>query len=55
MTGKTIRFFLADGDPTGILLAEISDWTGKVVVAPRFQLGGNHRGAGHASRCGLGE
>jgi hypothetical protein len=23
MTGKTIRIFLADGEPTGILLAEI--------------------------------
>ena len=38
MTGKTIRIFLADGEPTGILLAEISNWTGKVVVAPRSQL-----------------
>jgi len=25
MTGKTIRIFLADGEPTGILLAEISN------------------------------
>ena len=38
MTGKTIRIFLADGEPTGILLAEISNWTGKVLVAPRSQL-----------------
>ena len=38
MTGKTIRMFLADGEPTGILLAEISNWTGKVLVAPRSQL-----------------
>lgn len=30
MTGKTIRIFFADGEPTGILLAEISDWTGTV-------------------------
>ena len=37
-TGKTIRIFLADGEPTGILLAEISNWTGKVLVAPRSQL-----------------
>jgi len=36
--GKTIRIFLADGEPTGILLAEISNWTGKVIVAPRSQL-----------------
>ena len=38
MIGKTIRIFLADGEPTGILLAEISNWTGKVLVAPRSQL-----------------
>ena len=38
MTGKTIRIFLADGEPTGILLAEISNWTGKVPVAPNSQL-----------------
>ena len=37
LTGKTIRIFLADGEPTGILLAEISNWTGRVVVAPRSQ------------------
>jgi hypothetical protein len=36
--GKTIRIFLADGEPTGIFLAEISYWTGKVLVAPRSQL-----------------
>ena len=35
MTGKTICIFLADGEPTGILLAEIRNWTGKVPVAPR--------------------
>ena len=38
MVGKTIRIFLADGEPTGILLVEISNWTGKVLVAPRSQL-----------------
>jgi len=38
MTAKIIRIFLADGEPTGILLAEISNWTGKVLVAPRSQL-----------------
>jgi hypothetical protein len=37
-TGKTIRIFLADGEPIGILLAEISNWTGKLLVAPRSQL-----------------
>ena len=40
MNGKTIRIFLADGEPTGILLAhaEIGNWTGKVIVALRSQL-----------------
>jgi len=38
MTGKTIRIFLADGEPSGFLLAEISNWTGKLLVAPRSQL-----------------
>lgn len=38
MSGKTIRIFLADGEPTGVLLAEIGNWTGEVLVAPRSQL-----------------
>jgi len=38
MAGTTTRIFLADGEPTGILLAEISNWTGKVLPAPRSQL-----------------
>ena len=35
---KTICIFLADGEPTGILLTETSNWTGKVLIAPRSQL-----------------
>lgn len=31
MTGKSIRIFLPDGVPTGLLLAEIPNWTGKVL------------------------
>ena len=38
MPGKNTRIFLADGEPTGILLAEISNSTGKVLVVPRSQL-----------------
>ena len=38
LSARTIRIFLADGEPTGILLAEMSNWTGKVLVAPRSQL-----------------
>ena len=36
--GRTIRIFLADGSPSGILTAEIMNWTGKVIVAPRTRL-----------------
>jgi Domain of unknown function (DUF4357) len=36
--GKTIKVFLADGNPNGVLTAEIFNWTGKVLVAPRSQL-----------------
>jgi hypothetical protein len=38
MTGKTIRLYLVDGTPTGVLTAEIMNWTGKIIVAPRSQL-----------------
>jgi len=38
VNGKSTRALLADGEPTGILLAEIRNWTGKVLVAPRSQL-----------------
>jgi len=38
VSGRTIRIFLADGEPIGILLAEISNWTGNVLVAPLSQL-----------------
>lgn len=36
--GKTIRIYLIDGVPTGALLAEIINWTGRVLVFPRQQL-----------------
>lgn len=35
LKARTIRIFLADGAPTGGLTAEIMNWTGKVIVAPR--------------------
>ena len=38
MSGKSIRLFLVDGRPTGLLVAEVSNWTGKILVAPRAQL-----------------
>ena len=36
--GRQIRIYLVDGVPTGVLTAEIINWTGKIVVAPRSQL-----------------
>lgn len=38
MKGRTVRIFLVDGIPSGVLTAEIMNWTGKVTVAPRTQL-----------------
>lgn len=38
MNGKTIRLYLVNGSPTDILTAEIINWTGKIIVAPRAQL-----------------
>ncbi len=36
--GRSIRLYLADGTPTGIITAEIMNWTGHVMVAPRSRL-----------------
>lgn len=36
--GKSMRLYLVDGTPTGMLAAEIMNWTGKVVVFSRSQL-----------------
>lgn len=36
--GKSIRLFLVDGTPGGIITAEIMNWTGHVVSAPRSRL-----------------
>lgn len=38
MAGRSIRIFLVDGIATSIMTAEIMNWTGKVLVAPRSQL-----------------
>lgn len=37
-TGRSIRLFLVDGTPTGIITAEIMNWTGHVLSAPRNNL-----------------
>jgi len=36
--GKSIRLYLANGTPGGLLTAEIMNWTGHVVAAPRSEL-----------------
>ncbi|MBD2498761.1 GIY-YIG nuclease family protein [Nostoc sp. FACHB-280] len=38
MSGRSIRIFLVDGTATGIMTAEIMNWTGKIIVSPRSQL-----------------
>ncbi len=37
--GRTVRLFLVDGTPGGLVTAEIMNWTGHVIVAPRSSLG----------------
>jgi hypothetical protein len=37
-SGKSVKLFLADGTPGGLLTAEIMNWTGHVVAAPRSDL-----------------
>jgi len=36
--GRSIRLFLADGTPGGIITAEIMNWTGHAMFAPRSRL-----------------
>jgi hypothetical protein len=36
--GRSIRLYLADGTPLGLITAEILNWTGHVIVAPRTRL-----------------
>ncbi len=37
--GRTVRLFLVDGTPCGLVTAEIMNWTGHVIAAPRSSLG----------------
>ncbi|GAB2776574.1 GIY-YIG nuclease family protein [Nocardioides salsibiostraticola] len=36
--GRSVRLFLADGTPGGLVTAEIMNWSGHVLMAPRSQL-----------------
>jgi hypothetical protein len=38
LTGRTIKLFLVDGEPDGMLTAEIMNWTGHVLHAPRSRI-----------------
>lgn len=38
ITGRSIRLFLVDGAPSGLLTAEIMNWTGHVMTGPRSKL-----------------
>ncbi len=38
MLGRSIRIYLVDGDATGLLTAEVMNWSGKLLVAPRTRL-----------------
>lgn len=37
--GRTIRLFLVDGTSTGLITAEIMNWSGHALVAPRSRIG----------------
>jgi hypothetical protein len=36
--GRSIRLYLVDGTPNGLITAEIVNWTGHVILAPRSRL-----------------
>lgn len=36
--GRTLKLFLVDGTPTGVITAELGNWSGKAIVAPRIAL-----------------
>ncbi|MCC9601004.1 hypothetical protein LOC67_10650 [Stieleria sp. JC731] len=38
MAGRSIRIFLVDGEESGLLTAEVMNWSGKLLVAPRTKL-----------------
>jgi hypothetical protein len=38
LSGRTVRLFLADGLPHGIVVADVGNWNGKALAAPRGRL-----------------
>ena len=51
-SGKSIKLFLADGTPQGLIVAEIMNWTGQALSAPRTRLA-DLLGRTEASRTGV--
>jgi hypothetical protein len=37
-SGRSVRLFLADGTPQGLVMAEVMNWTGQALSAPRARL-----------------
>lgn len=50
--GRTVRLFLAEGLPQGIVIADVGNWNGKALAAPRGRLPDLLRRA-EASRTGV--
>jgi hypothetical protein len=38
MSGKNVKLFLVDGSPTGLIVAEIGNWSGVVLAVPQAEL-----------------
>jgi hypothetical protein len=36
--GRTLKIFLVDGTPNGLLTAEVMNWTGHAITGPRTRL-----------------
>lgn len=51
-SGKSIKLFLADGTPQGLIVAEIMNWTGQALSAPRARLA-DLLGRTEAARTGV--
>ena len=56
VVGRTVRLFMVEGKPTGLVIAEVMNWTGQVLAAPRSSLAGllnREEEGGPASICCL--
>ena len=52
MSGRSVRLFLVDGTPTGLVTAEVMNWVGHVLMTPRSRLV-DALGREEASRTGV--